>query len=36
MTENFERCIKDLSPELQDKARALKTKDELMEFLTLK
>ena len=33
MTENFERYIKDLSPELQNKARALKTKDELMEFL---
>ncbi|MBO6140627.1 MAG: hypothetical protein J6O40_02440 [Ruminococcus sp.] len=33
MNENFEKYIKDLSPELQDKARACKTKEELNAFI---
>ena len=32
MNENFEKYIKDLSPEMQEKARACKTKDELLEL----
>ena len=32
MNENFEKYIKDLSPELQEKARACKTKDELLQL----
>ena len=30
---DFEEYIKDLSPELQEKARACKTKDELMQLV---
>ncbi|MBO6141312.1 MAG: hypothetical protein J6O40_05895 [Ruminococcus sp.] len=33
MNENFEKYIKDLSPELQQKARECKTTEELIEFL---
>ena len=33
MNENFEKYIKDLSPELQEKARACKTKEELNAFI---
>ena len=33
MNEKFEEYIKDLSPELQEKARGLKTKEELNAFL---
>ena len=33
MNENFEKYIKDLSPELQEKARACKTKEELDAFI---
>ena len=33
MTEQLEQYIKDLPPELQEKAKEIKTKDELMEFL---
>ena len=33
MIENFEKYIKDLSPELQEKARECKTTEELIEFL---
>ena len=33
MNENYEKYIKDLSPELQEKARACKTKEELNAFL---
>ena len=32
MNEKFEKFIKDLSPELQEKARACKTNQELMEL----
>ena len=32
MNEKFEEYIKDLSPELQEKARACKTKNELLEL----
>ena len=32
MNENFEKYIKDLSPELQEKARQCKTKDELLQL----
>ncbi len=34
MNENFEKYIGDLSPELQEKARACKTKEELNAFIT--
>ena len=33
MNEKFEKYIKDLSPELQEKARQCKTKEDLNEFL---
>ena len=33
MNEKFEKYIKDLSPELQDKARECKTTEELNAFL---
>ena len=33
MNEKFEKYIKDLSPELQEKARACKTKEELDAFI---
>ena len=33
MNEKFEEYIKDLSPELQEKARQCKTKDELMQLV---
>ena len=33
MNDNFEKYIKDLSPELQEKARACKTKEELNAFI---
>ena len=33
MNEKFEKYIKDLSPELQEKARECKTTEELNEFL---
>ena len=33
MNEKFEEYIKDLSPELQEKARQCKTKEDLNEFL---
>ncbi|MBR1751166.1 MAG: hypothetical protein IJ740_09875 [Ruminococcus sp.] len=33
MKENFEKYIKDLSPELQEKARECKTKEELNAFI---
>ena len=33
MIENFEKYIKDLSPELQEKARECKTKEELNAFI---
>ena len=33
MNENFEKYIKDLSPELQEKTRACKTPEELNDFI---
>ena len=33
MNENFEKYIKDLSPELQEKARQCKTKEDLNSFI---
>ena len=33
MNENYEKYIKDLSPELQEKARECKTKEELNAFI---
>ena len=33
MNENFEKYIEGLSPELQEKARACKTKEELNAFI---
>ena len=33
MNESFEKYIKDLSPELQEKARACKTKNELLQLV---
>ncbi|MBO6141304.1 MAG: hypothetical protein J6O40_05855 [Ruminococcus sp.] len=33
MNENFEKYIKDLSPELQEKAKGIKTEEELNAFL---
>ena len=33
MNENLEKCIDRLSPELQQKAKGLKTKEELCEFI---